>query len=333
MQNFPTFIKKIERYTEQEQLIPASSTIIIGLSGGPDSVFLLHFLASIAHKKNITLIAAHLDHGWRAESVNDARWCMQLAQKYSIPIVVKTVQELPLALKYNGSKEEIGRKARRYFFESLAQEMNAQAIALAHHADDQQETFFIRLMRGTSLAGLVGMQAKDGLYIRPLLQTKKQEVLEYLAQHQLDYLVDTSNTSDDFLRNRIRSCAIPALQKCDNRFDANFNKALGQLQQTEDFLDKLAHQLFTQVTGPENSLDLNAFFALHEIMRHRILILWLCTAKVSFTPSSALLNEIIRFLQKPTNGSHTIASWTIKKYRQRASISNGQQDHSLGQNL
>jgi|ERR1700733_4556886 len=319
MQNFPIFIKNIEHCIEQEQLLPANSTVIVGLSGGPDSVFLLHFLVTHVQQKNIRLIAAHLDHGWRSESAHDAQWCIKLAQKYNVEIVVKKLQGIPITFKYNGSKEEVGRKARRYFFESLAQEANAQAIALAHHADDQQETFFIRLMRGTSLTGLVGMQAKDGLYIRPLLHTKKQDIIEYLTQHQLSYCVDGTNTSADFLRNRIRSEVIPALQKCDSRFDANFNKTLMQLQQTEDFLDVMAHQLFWNMVKA-NNLDICTFLDLPDIMRHRILMLWLCAAKVPFTPSTALLQEIIRFLEKPGKGTHAIGSWAIKKHAGKASI-------------
>ncbi len=167
-------LSTIQAYNEKKGLIHDGARIIIGLSGGPDSVFLLHALAQLRTTRKLFLVAAHLDHEWRTESAQDMQFCKTLAESYAIPFVAKKISQLSLSYKSNGSKEEYGRKARRFFFESLAQEYNADAIALAHHADDQQETFFIRLMRGATVSGLYGMKPKDGLYIRPLLSIKKK---------------------------------------------------------------------------------------------------------------------------------------------------------------
>lgn len=321
MQRITTIITKIISFSEQHHILRPSSTIIIGLSGGPDSVFLLHFLAGMQREKDLKLIAAHLDHEWRPESAQDAQFCVQLAQKYQIPIEVLKFSELALAIPFNGSKEDVGRKARRSFFTILAKKYSADAIALAHHADDQQETFFIRLMRGASLTGLTGMRPREGLYIRPLLETKKEDILAYLKQEFIPFFVDMSNMSEDFLRNRIRTTVIPALKNCDPRFDTNFHKTQKQLQQAEEFLQQLAKNSYAQLCTITNSISIEKLLALHEVLQIRILVVWLVKANVPFTPSQALFDEIIRFLQQPSKGAHTLGpTWQIKKEKGVASI-------------
>ena len=160
----------IDHFIERHSLIPKNSKVIVGLSGGPDSVFLLHLLA---HKKNHGLVqdvvVAHLDHEWRPNSDEDVQFCHELAKKYDIRLVAAKMSDLSISLKFNGSKEEVARHARRFFFEQLRKKENADTIALAHHAQDQQETFFIRLIRGASLAGLTAIKPQHGYYIRPLL--------------------------------------------------------------------------------------------------------------------------------------------------------------------
>lgn len=307
-------IKKINIFIKEKTLIPENSTIIIGLSGGPDSVFLLQVLAHLRAEKNLTLIAAHLDHGWRAESKNDVQFCNDRAASYNVPIIVKTLNNLNLEIKFNGSKEEIGRKARRAFFESLAKEYNASAIALAHHADDQMETFFIRMVRGTSLAGLAGMKAKEGMYIRPLLEIKKAEILHYLHENNIRYVIDESNNSDAYLRNRIRNTVIPALQKADDRFEQNFTALHANLTQTEQLLQELAAKTLVQISDEEGSLSIEPLLSLHPVLCNRVLINWLITNKVPFTPSQSLLDEIMRFFKQPGNGKHIFyGKWCIKK--------------------
>ncbi len=145
---------QITTFSNQHNLIPPHATLIVGLSGGPDSVLLLHYLAALAHTHNLTLIAAHLDHEWRPDSYKDVEFCQELTQRLGIKLVASKLSDLSLSRKFNGSKEEYARSMRRHFLEQIQHQYHANFIALAHHADDQQETFFIRMMRGTSLSGL-----------------------------------------------------------------------------------------------------------------------------------------------------------------------------------
>ena len=173
-------VQSLHIYCQKKKLIPSGITLIIGLSGGPDSVFLIYFLHEFQSLYKIKLIAAHLDHQWRENSAQDVKFCQQVCENLRIPFVTKKIGELSVPFKNNGSQEELGRKYRRFFLESIRKEYNADFIALGHHADDQQETFFIRLARGSSLTGLTCMKEKEGIYLRPLLTVNKSDILEYL---------------------------------------------------------------------------------------------------------------------------------------------------------
>lgn len=313
---------QISRFCKEHKIIIPGSTIVVGLSGGPDSVFLLHYLYGLSQELNLTLIAAHLDHGWRAESAQEAFFCKQVAEHYKVAFITKNLKDSNADFKYNGSKEELGRKARRAFFEQVAQEHNAHAIALAHHADDQMETFFLRLIRGASLAGLACMKAKDGLYIRPLLSIFKNEILRYLQEHKIPYVIDQSNQSDEYLRNRIRKSVIPALKACDERFDKNFANTHAKLIETEEFLKELCAAQLQAISDENKSLDIQKLLDFHPVMRNRILINWLILNKVPFTPSQGLLYEIVRFLENTKANTHTLyGKWQLAKKNCRVSLS------------
>ena len=230
---------KIKEFIKKHNLIPQDSKIVLGLSGGPDSVFLLHLLSELKKDGLVKeIVAAHLDHEWRPESAKDEQFCSKMAKEHDVPCVSNKIPDLGLDLKFSGSKEDLGRRARRYFFKQVKKEYNADLIALAHHAQDQQETFFIRLIRGTSLSGLTAIKPKHGDYIRPLLEINKQDLVNYLDEHNIPYLTDPSNISQEFLRNRIRKHVIPALKNCDARFDQNFQTTIHRLQKTEQFFRK-----------------------------------------------------------------------------------------------
>lgn len=312
----------ISRFCQEHSLFTPGSTMVVGLSGGPDSVFLLHYLADLRHESNLKLIAAHLDHGWRTESSQDAQFCQDLATRYQIPIIIKHLKEIPISSKPTGSKEELGRNARRAFFESVAKEYNAQAIALAHHADDQMETFFMRLIRGASLTGLAGMKAKDELYIRPLLSISKIEILDYLHKHKILYVIDPSNQSNEYLRNRIRNSVIPALKACDDRFEKNFASTHEKLIETEEFLQELCAAQLQEIMDENKGLNIQKLLALHPVLRNRLLINWLIMHKVPFTPSQGLLDEIVRFLENTKSNTHTLyQKWQLIKKANKITLS------------
>jgi len=319
-------INNIKEFVKKHDLIPKKSKIVLGLSGGPDSVFLLHFLAALKKEGLVQeIIVAHLDHEWRPESDKDAQFCTKLANKYDVSLAItKKISDLGIDLKYEGSKEELGRKARRYFFESIKKGYNADVIALAHHAQDQQETFFIRLIRGSSLSGLTAIKPEHGFYIRPLLETNKQDIIEFLNKNNIPYLIDPSNVQQEFLRNRIRKHVIPALHKCDERFDETFKNTIHRLQKTEEFLNKLTQKTFDEISTESKGIfyiNLKQLLNLHPVMLYRVLIHWLIKQNVKFPVSEGFLDEMIKFLKQPGSKEHQIYhTWYLVKKKGLAHI-------------
>lgn len=317
---FNTIVQHTEKLIANATTQP-QPTIVLGLSGGPDSVFLFHVLEQLHRINAIKLVAAHLDHGWRETSAQDALFCTKLCLRYDITCFVARPDGS--IIHNTGSLEDFGRRLRRAHFHSIAHQTQASLIALAHHLDDQEETFFIRLIRGSSLAGLTGMREKDGLYLRPLLTTHKEEIVRYLNEHRLAYCTDSTNSSDNFLRNRLRKHVMPALRQADQRFDQKFHTTLGMLQDEETFLQKLADQtfnkLFSQNEGVVDSpyrVHCQQLLMLDTVIIRRVIMQWLIRENVAFTPSSSLINEISRFLNSPRGGTHHISP-TSKLCKQR----------------
>lgn len=324
---------RIANFIQQYQLIAPHTRIVIGLSGGPDSVFLMHALNHL-HKKEL-LVAAHLDHQWRAESAQDALVCQQWAMQLGIPFVSTTADNLCLPHKYpadmilkekklNGSREDLGRLLRQTFLQQVRNEYQADFIAVAHHQQDQQETFFMRLARGSTLTGLCCMKPKQGVYIRPLLSLHKQDILDYLAQQQIPYLIDATNIDYTYTRNRFRHLVLPVIHAADARFSSKFDHTMQSLQETELFLEQLTQTTFKSILHTETPLytvDLHKLLVLPLYMQRRVIMHWLITEQVPFYPSTAFLQEIIRFLQAHKSTQHQLGpSWYIKKKSSCVSI-------------
>lgn len=309
--------ERIRKFIDFHKLLVHDQTIIVGCSGGPDSLFLVHALYALRSEYNLTIVIAHLDHEWRPESARDLAFCADVAAALGLPFVAAKAAEIALPKESKGSREDLGRLQRRAFFESVAQQHDNAIIALGHHADDQQETFFIRLLRGAGVTGLAGIRVRDGRYIHPLLCCTKEEIVTTLEKNKIPFLVDVTNTSDQFLRNRIRLNVIPALRQCDARFDESINRTMSHLRDADDFLIAHTQELFTTCSVLENnkrSIDITKLFALHPFMQRRVLLHWFITEQVHFVPSDAFFEEIIRFLHNKKSMEHTLyQTWSIIK--------------------
>jgi len=264
----------------------------------------------------LTLVAAHLDHEWRESSKHDAQYCAQLCAHVKVPLVSMRACELPISTKHTGSAEDVGRQLRRAFFAQVMRDYDAHAIALAHHADDQLETFFIRLVRGATVSGLACMRPREGEYIRPLLCVCKKDIVQYLHDKQIAYVVDPTNVSQDYLRNRIRAQLTPVFAAIDTRAFANTQRAIVDIQQTENFLKQITQQAYQGVCPiAPGIIDLKKFFERDLFIQRRVLVYWLCAHHVSCTLSSALIAEVIRFLRNTQSSRHQIGTCALAKTR------------------
>lgn len=194
-------------------------TVLVGFSGGPDSVCLLHFLHYLSGKKHFELVAVHVNHGLRGAAAEaDARFCRDLCRQIGVPLLTYKKAVRALAKKLDLSLEHAARKARYEAFVQAAKKTGASKIALGHHLDDQAETVLLNLLRGTRVEGLCGIPLRRALsknteIVRPLLCVTRAEVEEYIKVNQLSFVTDQTNCDEAYTRNWIRRQLLPLLEK------------------------------------------------------------------------------------------------------------------------
>jgi tRNA(Ile)-lysidine synthase len=179
------------------RLIEPGNTVLIAVSGGLDSVVLLHLLHSVREDMKLHLHVAHFDHRMRSASASDAAWVLQLAEDLQVGCTVGSAFAAP-------RNEEEARALRYDFLERIAVTVAADRIATAHHADDQAETVLFRVLRGTGVDGLAGIPERRGRIVRPLLPFRRSELKEWAEEQELDWREDPSNATRVYARNRIR---------------------------------------------------------------------------------------------------------------------------------
>jgi len=231
--------------------LPGDS-LIVAVSGGADSVALLDLLTTLPDF-SLQIVVAHLNHHLRgAESDADEIFVRNLAAQQGLPCEVLHADIRQIAKKTGRSLEEAGREARYVFFEQVRQKHHATAIAVAHHADDQAETFLLRLLRGAGTTGLSAMApANHARIIRPLLEVTRQELHNHLALRQLCFREDASNADRDFLRNRIRHELLPLLDGYSPGISGRLAATAGLIRDDENLLTSCTDAVFSQlaVTG------------------------------------------------------------------------------------
>lgn len=256
-------------------LIRPQERVLIALSGGSDSVALLHLLRSVAIPFKLTLVAAHLDHAIRPQSGADADFVRTLCTQLQIPLLCERVDVPALAVAEKVGLEEAGRMARQTFLLKGAEQTGCTVIALGHHRGDQAETLLHHLARGCGLHGLAAMRRRRGLFVRPLLPYSKAELLDYLAGIGAEFVVDASNDELNFTRNRIRHQLLPFLATLNPRIETTLTALADVAAQEEDYwqaeMERLA-ALLVQRESDAARLSVSDLLHLHPAQRYRFLL-------------------------------------------------------------
>lgn len=220
----------VRTYIEKQQLLSGDGPVLVGLSGGADSVALLALLVQLDYP----CVALHCNFHLRGdESVRDEQFAREMARTLDVPFYKIDFDTAAYGAEHHLSIEMAARELRYNWFEEMRLRLGAQAIAVAHHRDDSVETVLMNLVRGTGIRGLGGIRPKNGYVVRPLLAVSRSEILDWLAEQQLSYVTDSTNLSDAYTRNFVRLRVLPLLEELNPSVKAAIARTADHLAETE----------------------------------------------------------------------------------------------------
>ncbi len=279
--------QKIYRIIVDQELFDRDARLVIGVSGGPDSMALLHLLAALRPSFPCSPVAVYVDHGLRpGETPAECQAVEQAASILDLPFETICVDTEKCSRERGLSLEHAARELRYAALEEVVGRYRASRLAVAHTADDQVEEVLIRLLRGSGRCGLSGMRMRRGRVIRPLLTTPKADLLRYLQDRNIAFCQDSSNRDRRFLRNRIRLDLLPLLER---EYDPGVRKALlktaENLAEDEAFLDSQTADAWQRLVRPTNPvptgepgylLERSGLCVLHPALQRRLVerLLW-----------------------------------------------------------
>lgn len=232
----------VSTFIDKYDMLPHHSIVVVGVSGGADSMGLLHYLDSIKDDKGLKLVVAHVDHMFRGqESEEDMRFVQHQCEKRNLPFESEQIDVAAYQRDRKLSPQVAARECRYAFYEKVLEKHGAGILALGHHADDQVETILMRLGRGSSMAGYAGILPKrpygNGVMIRPFLSITKADIMEFLKLHEVPFRHDPSNDKDAYRRNRLRHHVLPLLKEEFPGLHERFQAFSEQVQENEQYIE------------------------------------------------------------------------------------------------
>ena len=282
-----------------------SKSIFIGYSGGPDSTALVHLLSILNAKQELNLKAIHINHNLSKHSSIWENHCIETCSKLNVNLITKSIE-----IKVDGGGlESASRKARYRVFKKIL--TRDDQLLLGHHSDDVAETLIMRLMRGTGPDGMEGPKLKrslgQGVLVRPFLGVSKKEILDYLKKHNIDYIQDDSNLSNDFDRNYLRNEIFPMLEKKWNNFPnrvSNFSKII---KDRNDNYSDLMHEKYDDLIS--NSINLKKLKELSDPLIADVLRYSIKKCNIA-VPNSKIIEEIIKTFVYSSPGPKSKVEWS-----------------------
>lgn len=269
---------KVLNTINKNKLIQDKDIVIIGVSGGPDSICMLDILLKIkkAKKINFEIIVSHINHKIREEADSDQKYVEDYCKKNQIKCYTKRIDVKKYANNNKMGIEEAGRKIRYDFFEEVMKKNEANKIAIAHNKNDQIETMIMNILRGSGLSGLKGIEIKrNEKYIRPILECTREEIEDYCKKNKLEPRIDKTNYINDCTRNKIRNIVLPYIK---NNFNPNIIETMSRLSEitteTEEYLQKETKKQYNEIKLEKTekiTLDLKKFNQKETLIRKKII--------------------------------------------------------------
>ena len=261
-------------------LIQDGDKIVLGVSGGPDSMCMLDMMRELKEEKNINfeIYVAHVNHMIREEAIDDEKYVQNYCLKHNIEFFVKRADVQKIANDKKMGTEEAGRKVRYDFFEEVLQKTGSNKIAIAHNKNDKIETIIMHLLRGSGLSGLKGIEPiRDNKYIRPLIECERQEIEQYCEDRKLQPRIDKTNFENEYTRNKIRNIVIPYIKK---EFNPNIIQTLSRLSEVatdeSNYIDlqtqKIYNKLLIEKSDKQIILKLKEFNQQENVIQKRLVL-------------------------------------------------------------
>lgn len=315
-------LKTIETYN----LIEMNDKIVIGVSGGPDSICLLHVLYGLKEKLGIEIVVAHVNHMLREVADLETEYVQNFCKKLGIQCYVKKADILEISKTQKKGTEEVGRQVRYDFFDEVAKKTNSNKIATAHNSNDRAETVILNILRGSGLSGLKGIEPiRDNKYIRPLINTDRQDIENYCNDNKLEPKYDKTNNENIYTRNKVRNTVIPYIKK---EFNPNIIKTINRLSslatEENEYLQAITKQEFENllIEKTENIiLDLHKFNSLNLVIKRR-LILYTINEVLHTTNGIEKVNidDIIKLCKNNIGNKYLLPIKEIKIYVKKGKI-------------
>lgn len=273
--------QKVLETIKKFNLIKDGDKIVLGVSGGPDSISMLNILNEIKHEQSIKfeIYVAHVNHLIRKEAIDDEKYVEDYCNKKDIECYIKRIDVEQIANNKKIGTEEAGRNARYDFFEEILQKTGSNKIAIAHNKNDKIETIIMHLLRGSGLPGLKGIEPiRDNKYIRPLIECERQEIEQYCEENELNPRIDKTNFENEYTRNKIRNIVIPYIKQ---EFNPNILQTLSRLSdvatEESDYVDKQTQKIYQQIlmerTNKQIVLNLKEFNKQEKVIKNRLILL------------------------------------------------------------
>lgn len=264
------------RTIKENNMFDKGDRVIVAVSGGPDSIALLHVLYKLKEELGISLYVAHVNHGLRGiEADSDEEYVKKFCESLNVEFRSKRVDINEIARVRNISSESAGREVRYEFFKELMKKFSAQKVAIAHNANDQAETILMRIMRGTGMDGLIGIRpVRDSIFVRPLINSTRDQIEEYCLKNNLNPRIDKTNLEAIYSRNKVRLQLIPYIQE---NFNKDIIQGLNRLSYTikvdNDYLEEVSREKYKKYcdTNREKVIISKEAFLEHESIITRVI--------------------------------------------------------------
>lgn len=278
--NAITIEDKIFNNILENNLITNNEKIVLGVSGGPDSMCMLDNLRKIKDSKkiNFEIIVAHINHMIRKEANSDEEYVRNYCQKYNVKFYVKRIDAVNFSIKNKIGIEEAGRKIRYDFFDEVLEGECANKVAIAHNKNDKAETVIMNLLRGCGIAGLKGIELiRNDKYIRPIISLEREEIEKYCEDNSLNPRIDKTNFVNDCTRNKIRNIIIPYIKREFNpNIVENINRLSKIISEEDKFMQKYTEEAYNRLLIEDNEnqliLNLKKFNMEEKVIKKRIII-------------------------------------------------------------